>query len=91
MKRTLRENMTGRRFEQAQNDLTQLESPARDIDRQTTKLAEAHRKLLEKTQSRGKEMLEEIAVVQRQAGELSIVSDGIRKRERFTTLLICTM
>ncbi|WP_395755453.1 ribbon-helix-helix protein, CopG family (plasmid) [Edwardsiella ictaluri] len=34
VKRTLRENMTGRRFEQAQNEVTRLESSARDIDRQ---------------------------------------------------------
>jgi nitrate reductase NapE component len=94
VKRTLRENMTGRRFEQAQNDLTRLESSARDIDRQTAKLASAHRELLEKTQNRGKEMLEAIAAVQRQTGELSTAIDSIRKRERwerFTTLLICAM
>ncbi len=41
VKRTLCENMTGRRFEQAQNDLTRLESSARDIDRQTEDLSTA--------------------------------------------------
>lgn len=94
VKRTLCENMTGRRFEQAQNDLTRLESSARNIDRQTAKLAGEHRELLEKTQNRGKKMLEVIAAVQRQTGDLSIAIDGIRKRERwerFTTLLICAM
>ena len=86
--------MTGRRFEQAQNDLTRLESSARNIDRQTTKLAGEHRELLEKTQNRGKEMLKAIAAVQQQTGDLSTAIDGIRKRERwerFTTLLISAM
>lgn len=94
VKRTLRENMTGRRFEQAQNDLTRLESSARNIDRQTAKLAGEHRELLEKTQTRGKEMLKVIAAVQRQTGDLSTAIDGIRTRERwerFTTLLVCAM
>ncbi|MFV8070008.1 hypothetical protein ACNQ01_26145, partial [Enterobacter cloacae complex sp.6730869] len=94
VKRTLCENMTGRRFEQAQNELTRLESSARNIDRQTAKLAGEHRELLEKTQNRGKEMLKVIAAVQRQTADLSTAIDGIRTRERwerFTTLLICAM